>query len=311
MPITYPPVSTTLSGDLETISRFMNSPTLIARRLRTLAEQRYIADALLTGRFQVSGGAVLYETGESIFTTDSPRAVAPGSEYPLTGVPTGQASLAKTVKWGQDTKVTDESIARQNFQPVNKAMIKLVNQNVKYVDSIALSAIASAITATQASSSGAVWSNATSTAQTILTDVATAKASILALNQGYDPDTVVLDDLTWAYAYAKFTAGGFLPRETDARNPLVTGSFPVIDGMRWLSTPNLPTTGNVLVVDSSMLGGMADEDLGGPGYANAGGVGVQAKTIRDDDNDQWKLRMRRVTVPVVVEPASGRKITGV
>jgi len=42
------------------------------------------------------------------------------------------------------------SIARQRMQPVNKAMIKLVNQNVKYVDSVALSAIASAVTATAA-----------------------------------------------------------------------------------------------------------------------------------------------------------------
>jgi hypothetical protein len=307
MAYTYPAPAPTLSGDVETISRFLNDPTLIARRLRTLAEQRYIADSLLTGRYQVSGGAVLYETGESIFTADNPRAVAPGAEYPLTTAPTGQASIAKTVKWGQDTKITDESIARQKMQPVNKAMIKLVNQNVKYVDSIALSAIASAVTASQ--TAAASWT--TSTAQQKLTDVATAKASILALNQGYDPDTVVLDDVTWAYAYAAFTAGGFLPRETDANNPLITGSFPVIDGMRWLASPNLPTAGTVLVVDSSMLGGMADEDLGGPGYANAGGVGVQAKTIRDDDNDQWKLRMRRVTVPVIVEPAAGRKITGV
>src|SRR5690348_15260938 len=122
MPYFYPPASPTLSGDIETISRFLNDPTLIARRLRTLAEQRYIADSILTGRFQVSGGAVLYETGETIFTADNPRAVAPGAEYPLTTAPTGQASLAKTVKWGQDTKITDESIARQRMQPVNKAM---------------------------------------------------------------------------------------------------------------------------------------------------------------------------------------------
>ncbi|NUT04717.1 MAG: hypothetical protein HOV76_14655 [Hamadaea sp.] len=307
MPYTYPPAAPTLSGDVETISRFLNNPTLIARRLRTLAEQRYIADALLTGRFTVSGGAVLYETGETIFTSDNPRAVAPGAEYPLTTAPTGTASVAKTVKWGQDTKITDESIKRQNMQPVNKAMIKLVNQNVKYIDSVALSAIASAVTASQAAA--ASWS--TATAKQILTDIATAKASILALNQGYDPDTVVLDDTTWAYAFAAFTSGGFLPRETDSQNPLVTGAFPVIDGMRFLPSPNLPTAGTVLVVDSTMLGGMADEDLGGPGYTSAGGVGVQAKTIRDDDNDQWKMRMRRVTVPVVLEPASGKKITGV
>ncbi|MCW2898485.1 MAG: hypothetical protein JWO67_750 [Streptosporangiaceae bacterium] len=307
MAYTYPAPAPTLSGDVETISRFLNSPTLIARRLRTLAEQRYIADTLLTGRFSVEGGAVLYETGETIFTADSPRAVAPGGEYPMTTAPTGVASIAKTVKWGQDTEITDESIKRQRMQPVNKAMIKLVNQNVKFIDSVALSAIASAVTATAAAA--ATWS--TATAKQILTDVATARASILALNQGYDPDTVVLDDTTWAYAFAAFTSGGFLPRETDGQNPLITGSFPVIDGMRFLATPNLPTAGTVLVVDSSMLGGMADEDLGGPGYTNAGGIGVQAKTIRDDDEDVWRLRMRRVTVPIVVEPAAGRKITSV
>jgi hypothetical protein len=121
MPYTYPPAAPCrLSGDVETISRFLNSPTLVSRQLRTLAQQRYISDTLLTQRFQVSGGAVLYETGESIFTADNPRAVAPGAEYPLTTAPTGAASIAKTVKWGQDTEVTDESIKRQNMNPVNR-----------------------------------------------------------------------------------------------------------------------------------------------------------------------------------------------
>lgn len=307
MPYIYPPAAPTISGDVETISRFLNSPTLVARRLRTILEQRYIADALLTGRYTVSGGAVQYETGETIYTADNPRAVAPGSEYPLTGLNTGTASIAKTVKWGQDTKVTDESIARQNMQPVDKALTKLANQNVKFIDSVALSAISSAVTATTAAA--AAWS--TSTAQQKLSDVALAKANILALNQGYDPDTVVLDDVTWAYAFSSFTAGGFLPRETNGSNPLITGSFPVIDGMRWLSSPNIPTAGTILVLDSKMLGGMADEDLGGPGYVSVGGIGVQVKTIRDDDNDAYKLRCRRVTVPVVTEPAAARKITGV
>lgn len=305
MPYAYPPASPTLSGDTLTINRFLNSPTLVARRLRTILEQRYIADALLTGRYTVVGGAVQYETGESLFTADNPRAVAPGSEYPLTTAPTGVASIAKTVKWGQDTFVTDEAIARQNIQPVDRALTKLANQNVKYVDSVALSAIASAVTATQAAA--ASWT--TSTAQQKLTDIALAKAQILSLNQGYDPDTVVVDDLTWAYAFASFTAGGFLPRE--GGNPVASGDFPVIDGMRWLVTPNLPTAGTILVLDSKVLGGMADENLGGEGYASAGGVGVQAKSMRDDEMDRWRLRCRRVTVPVVNEPAAARKITGV
>jgi len=304
MPYTYPPAAPTLSGDVLTISRFLNSPTLVSRRLRDILSQRYIADALLVARIPVVGGAVQYETGESIFTSDDPKAVAPGAEYPLTPVPTGAASIAKTVKWGQDTEVTDEAIARQLMRPVERALQKLANQNVKYVDSVALSAIASAVTNTQAAA--ASWS--TATAKQMLTDVATAKASILALNQGYEPNTVVLDDLTWAYAYANFVTSGLMARESG--NPLETGEFPIIDGMRWLPTPNLPTAGNVLVVDSTVLGGMADEDLGG-GYESAGPEGVQAKSIRDDENDQWRLRCRRVTVPIVQEPAAARKITGV
>jgi hypothetical protein len=218
-PYTYPPASPTLSGDTETISRFLNSPTLVSRQLRTLAQQRYIADVVLSQRFDVEGGSVLYETGESIFTADNPLAVSPGSEYPLTTAPTGTASIAKTVKWGQDTEITDESIKRQKLQPVTKAMLKLVNQNVKYVDSVALAAIASAVTATAAAA--ASWS--TATAAQILGDVAQAKANILALNQGYEPNLVILSDLVWARAYAAFTSGGFLPRE-DAANSAVSGS---------------------------------------------------------------------------------------
>lgn len=306
MPYTYPPAAPTLSGDVLTINRFLQSPTLVARRLRTILENRYIADALLSQRFQVSGGAVLYETGETIYSDDNPRAVDAGAEYPITNLSTGVASVAKTVKWGQDAIVTDESISRRQMNPVDRGMTKLANQNVKYIDSVALSAISSAVT--QNTAAGANWAT-TATAQQILTDALNAKANILALNQGYDPDTLALSDLAYAAAFAKLFAAGFLPRE--AENPIATGYFPVLAGLRWLPTPNIPTAGTVLVVDSKALGGMADENIGGPGYVSAGGVGIQVKTIREDENDQWRLRCRRVTVPVVQEPASGWKITGV
>jgi hypothetical protein len=305
MAYTYPPTAPSFSGDTLTISRFLNSPTLIARRLRTLLEQRYIADTLLSGRFQVSGGAILYETGETIFADDDPRAVAPGAEYPLTTASTGTASLAKTVKWGEDAEVTDEAIKRRQMDPVNRSLTKLANSNVKYVDSVALSAIASAVTATAAAPAAA----SAMTAQQWISTVLLAKQNVVALNQGYDPDTVALDDLSWGYAMAAFISAGLTPREA-GNTPLLTGDFPTILGMRWLATPNIPTAGVAVVLDSQQLGGMADEDLGGPGYVSAGGVGVQVKTIRDDDNDQYRLRCRRVTVPVVVEPAAGRKITG-
>jgi hypothetical protein len=308
MAYTYPPAAPSISGDAITISRFLRNPTLVARRLRTLLEQRYIADALLTGRYAVSGGAVQYETGESITTPDAPLAVAPGSEYPLTSPGTGTASLAKTVKWGQDALVTDEAIARLQMDPVNRALTKLANQNVKHVDSVALSAIATAVTASAAAPAAA----SAMTAAQWITTVMLAKQNIVALNQGYDPNTVVLDDLSWGYAMAAFISAGLTARET-TDTPLLTGEFPSILGMTWLASPNVPTAGVALVLDSEQLGGMADENIGGPGYISAEGPNtapVQVKTIRDDEEDQYRLRARRVTVPVVVEPSAGRKITG-
>lgn len=309
MGVTYPPAPPTLSGDVETINRFLNNPTLVQRRLRTLAEQRYVADRILTGRFNVEGGAITYETGESIFSDEAPLAIAPGGEYPLVGVPTGVASTARTVKWGQDTPITDESIKRRQMNPVNRAFIKLVNQNVKTVDGLAMAAVASAVT--QSTNAAADWD--TATAAQILKDVLKADANIRALNMGYDPDVVVVDDLNFANAAAAFVAAGFFPRENNAQNPALVGTdaFMQVAGKLWLRTPNVVAANTAVVLDSQALGGMADENLGGPGYASAGGVGVEVKSMRDDENDGWRLRCRRVTVPVIVEPAAAYKITGV
>lgn len=308
----YPPAAPSISGDVETINRFLSNPTQVQRRLRALAEQRYIADRILTGRFNIEGGSILYETGETIFSDDSPLAVAPGAEYPLVGLTSGTASMAKAVKWGQDALITDESIKRRQMNPVNRAFAKLVNQNVKYVDSVALSAVASAVTQTTAAA--ADWTTAATAAQ-ILKDVLLARANILALNQGYDPDVVVVDDINYASAAAAFVAAGYFPRENNAANPALagTGVFMEIGGLLWLPTPNVPTANVAIVLDSQQLGGMADENLGGPGYVRSqtDAPGVESKTIRDDDNDQWKLRVRRVTVPVVIEPAAAWKITGI
>jgi hypothetical protein len=305
---TYPAGGQSLSGDTLSISRFLNDPYQVERRFRELAEQRYIADAILTVPMRAEGGAVLYDTGESIFADRDPKSIAPGAEYPLTTLATGTASLAKTSKWGEDAEVTDEAISRQKLPAVDRGFTKLVNQNVKYIDSLAMSTIASAVT----NSTGAAADWDTATAIQILRDVGKAKANIIALNQGFDPDTVVLDDVNWMNAITAFINAGWTPRET-TDTTLLSGNFPTIMGMRWLATPNVPTANAALVLDSKALGGMADEDLGGPGYTGPGNQakGVQTKAIRDDLKDQWRLRARRVTVPVVLEPTAARFITSI
>lgn len=300
MPIVYPPGPPTYSGDLVTVSRFLNSPSVVARRVTALAENRFIGDVLLTGRTDVSGGAVAFTQDDQLYTDRAAEQISPGGEYPRTGLSQGTIQAVKVSKWGQDVPITDEAIKRDNFAAVELALTRLVNTQIKNSDAITLALIASQVTATQAVTDG-VWSTSTK----IIRDIMLAKAQVRALNKGFDPNVLVVDDVTWAYLASDPTIAGLRGRE-DGSNPVYTGEFMQIGGLSVLPTPNLPAAG-AWVVDTNALGGIADEKLGG-GYQ--GGT-IETKTIREEANDQWVARARRSFVPYVTNPGAAIKITGI
>lgn len=296
MPVTYPPPAPTISGDIETISRFLNTPTLVQRRLRTLAENRFIADTILQNKVPASGGAVLYEQTESIFPTQVPSSVAPGAEFPLSAIPTGPALLAAVLKWGLDALVTDESIRRQQtMNPVDRALTKLVNGVVKQVDSVAMLALNTAITQTAAAAG--LWSTST----TLVREITAADAAIRALNQGYDPDTIILSDVAGGYLTANDKVLSLLPREqwNASSGPIFKGFLNTLLNHDIFVSPNLPVNTLALVLDRKVIGGMAEE------------VALTSTTIRQETRERWRLRAKRVVVPFIQEPNAGYKITGV
>lgn len=300
--LTYPVPAIKDTEDLSTeqIHQLLRSQPAIARRVRTLAAQRFISDALLKGRFKSIGGAVLYENGDPLFAPDDPEAIQPGGEYPRSQVTAGDLAAARVDKWGRDVPVTDESIKRRGIDVVDKAMIQLVNRMVKFVDSASLGVIASKVTATSAASG--TWT----TAEAIVESVELAKARAEESGEGHTLDTIVLTPTGYAKVMALFLAAGLLPRE--AANPLITGRWPEVLDLTWLRSPHTPTTAPMLV-DTDELGGMADEDLGGPGYTKSL-PGVETKSIREEKTDSYLLRTRRVTVPVVTDATAGVVITG-
>jgi hypothetical protein len=289
------------------IHALLARPQVIAKRIQTLVQQKFLADYLLTGRFTAAGGGIFYETGEEIFPADAPRAISPGGEYPLTVLTRGELAAAKTVKWGLDTEIYDEAIARMGQNPVDRALAKLANGVVRHVDQVAWGVIASKVTSTYAS---AAWSSVAN----IVTALLTAQAQRAAVDPGINLDTVVLTGTRYATVMGSFVNAGVLPREQG--NVIVSGNLPAnLLGFNWVTSPNI-TGSDVWLVDRDLLGGMADEDLGSPGYVAAradGAVGIEVKVPRltgDDDRDGYRPRARRVTVPVVLEPLAGVKITG-
>jgi hypothetical protein len=304
MPLTPP--APTLSGDLLTISRFLSTPAAIQRRLRDFRDLRFVSDRILTQRFRSTGGAVLYEQSEPFVTDRTVEAVGAGSEYPFANLPTGTAALAAIAKWGQKVRLTDEELARNVYggAAIDRALRKVVNSIISQVDSITMSAVLAAI-ASQ-TTAGGVWS--TSTTAVPLKAILTARSAIVQRNLGYNPDTVVVNDLGYLYLMTDVGLAALLKRET-TDSPVYSGEIDRIAGMQIVVSPTIPS-GQAVVLDSTQLGGMADEMDGAPGYSVAD-LAVQVKSIRLDANDAWDLQGRRKTVPVVQETGAAQLITSI
>lgn len=305
---TYPPGSVSISGSTVSASAFLSRPDFVARRLRTLADLRYVGSNLLRGRADATGGAIGYETaGETIFADAAPEVVAPGSEYTLTTTGAGTPAVAKVKKWGKDSLVTDEDIKRRNMDSVTRGLNKLANSAGLVIDQAVTAAIASAVTAT--TGAGAVWTNS---GATVLQDIMLAQAAIAGQNMGYQADTLLVSDTVWAHIASNTALAALFARE-DMNNPVYTGRFTNLAGLDVVHVPaaNLPGgVGTVAyVLDSQNLGFIGTEDLGG-GYQRAGDL-VESKVIRQDENDAWRLRARVNFAAAVTDPLAGYKITGV
>ncbi|KDA05558.1 hypothetical protein DC31_13880 [Microbacterium sp. CH12i] len=298
---TYPVARPTGTLSTEQIHLLLSNPALIARRVAELTDQRFISDYLLANRYTAEGGGIFYETGEQIFPADASESVGPNGEYPKTVLTTGELAAAKTDKRGLETDITDEKIKQAGQVTVNRALTKLVNGVVRDVDAIAMAVIASKVTDTFASSA---WT----TVANVVTALAAAKANREDLALGLDLDTVALSGAQWAKVMGLFASAGVLPREGNG-NPLVNGSFPQnLLGYTWVTSPHIVGS-DPMLVDRVQLGGMADEDLGSPDYVRAGEFNVETYSNRNK-TDSYTVRARRVTVPVVLEPHAGLKITG-
>ena len=310
MPGTYPPPPPTLSGDLMTIHRLLQSPTQVRRRLRTFLDLRFVSDRILTQRFRTSGGAISYEVSEPIVNTRTPESVAPGSEYPRDTPTPGTGALAGVQKWGQASPLTDENIKRSVYagDEVDRTLRKAINTVIKQVDGVTVSAVGSAVTATLAAiGSGSNRWSAESTAR-MLRDLELARAAIIDLNQGYMPDTLLLSTSKYGLLASDQTVAAMRRREaTD--NPDYAGEIEIIDGLVIVKAPltSLPSD-DVWVLDSKQLGGMADEAEVDPGYA-VSDMGVQVQSERIPRRDMWDIWARRLTVPVIQEPGAAIKIT--
>lgn len=298
---TYPVARPTGTLTTAQIHLLLRNPNLVAKRAAKIADSKFIADYLLSQRLRAEGGGIFYETGEEIFTADAPEAVEPGGSYPKTVLTSGEIAAAETDKRGLGSDITDEKISREGFGYVRKGLVRLTNGVIRDTDSRAMAVIASKVTSTTAAS--ASWTTAGKMLETLAT-VSGDRAD----GTGIDLSTLVLKPSKFAKAVGILVDAGAFPREKG--NLVVDGNLPFdLLGYTWATSPRY-TSDNPMFIDREQLGGMADEDISSPEFRRFEGSLVEASSERVAGNDKYELRVRRVTVPVVLEPLAGVTITG-
>lgn len=301
--ITYPvpaggPAGTVTAAQ---VLHLLKSPAQITRRFSEILNARnFIAHAILQERYTMQGGALVFVSDEAVTAGEAPETIAPGGEYPLIALSEDQVKIVAAMKKGFGTEITDEAVTRMLLQPVERALGMLANTLVETFDSIALSALTSAVTAQV---TGTAWTSAAA----IVTDVEKAKATIVGKRKGFKADTIVLTPLQYASIAAPLLA--LLPRE--AGNPIVAGVWPSMLGLTWLTSENLPAGWVPTVLDSNNLGGIAHEELASEEYHQlAAGNGSNVEVARYRlQNDTTRIQVRKCDVPVIRNPDAAVTIT--
>lgn len=305
------PGTVTLDG-VQTLSRYLNNPTLITRDLRTLTDRQFIADRVLRGRITAAGGMVEYEIGESIFPIGdaAPEAIEPHAEFPLVSVGDGEIVLEAVGKHGYRTEITLEAVMRRRDQPVVKARQKLGNGVQLRFDS----SFMAKVQATKSSFnqvSGASWSGA---GTTILRQIEMAKASILDLRQGYNPTAILMDRQKYAILVSDDKVQASLDR-TSVDTEAFKGTIVRVADLEIMVAPTgVLGTSDPIIFDPDMLGSIVSE--ASPAERAAGDNGVFVDTAyygaanAVGGAEFWSLAAGRVAIAIIQEPKSATVITG-
>ncbi|MFP7833128.1 hypothetical protein [Marisediminicola sp. LYQ134] len=296
-PFTPSQVSDASAADL---LAFIQSPTLVAGRMAEILEaQQFIGLFLLSGRYVIQGGAIAVPSNEVVRTRRGAETVAPGAEYKLTAMDREQYEIYTSQKQGIATEITDEEIGRSLRQPLDDAFTYLQTELVFDANEIALGVIQSSITNELEAS--APWTNG----KQILRDALRIQASSRALKLGYSIDTVVLNGLAYAEIMPELL--DVLP---DNDTSAMTGSFPTIGGITWVSSDDEDFNDPVFL-DRRVFGGIARESIPSPEYVQVGGdTGVEIASIREPKADKTRIQARNPHVPVVRNPGAGWVLTG-
>jgi len=295
-----------------TVDALLKQPRIIARNLTSITMKRFVSDKILAKGTaeQVAGGSAVYQKSESIYPDQGqtePEEIGVRAEFPRAGW-SEELFTAAVKKYGMEIPISFESQRRNQMDQLQRGQKKLSNAVVKFVDTLCMSLLLTdgdMLTDTAT----AAWDGGT---QAIVSDLATWRKAIYDLDEGYEPDTLVVNPAQELALLLDDDIRAILPRETGT-SAVQTGRAPLILGLdQMLVTPAL-TDGTVLLLESKLIGTVADEEPDArEGYTSSASEngGIWVKVYEETKRDEWIIRAARYPAMWLGEPKAGLRATG-
>jgi hypothetical protein len=279
-------------GPRITVNALLKSPTLIPKRIISLMDQSFLADALLRNAQDAPSGSVLYFESTPLFSADDPTILDEFGEIPTTNGSLGTPKVVRVVRRAFGLRVSKTMIDRNNVDAVNIQITQIRNTMVRawedaFVSAIIANASVSVMTTDQA------WGASTSH---IRADVNSAKfliknaAADAAGKQkfGFEADTLVISTATeMDFLNSNEVSqpyGGNIADENLKYTGKLPNKFLGLDVVTsWRLATYAPST--AMVLQRKVFGGISDERplQATPMYGEGGGPnGGPTESFRTD-----------------------------
>lgn len=291
---TYPPAPPTIDGSGRiTVEQFLKTPSRVQRVVADLTAQRFLAERIFA-QGDAQGGAVIYDqiTASELYTDRDVQAIDAGSEFPIVSSGESTPKVAAVTKWGGAAVLTYEAVRRDSRDTLNRELTKLRNTIVRKVDTVAIAALNAAPILTD---TGTDWSDGS--AGNPVLDLAEARSAIDDQDMGYTADTALINPAQYVDLIANPKVAAALPRDVAAANPIASGQLGNYMGFTWYVTNRVPA-GTAYILSSMMAGSLRDE------------LPLYSRSIDQPERERWLVQAARVTVPIVTDPKSVFKLTG-
>jgi hypothetical protein len=295
------PVRSFYDGPRITVDTFLNDPLKIQALVFQMADQQFLADALLRSAGPVNSGVIQYFSSTPFYSDSNANKRAEFAEVPVAVGSFGSPSVTYVSERALAIMISDEMKRRMNIDPVNTQLMQVKNTMVQTYDNAFITALLAASTQNVA---GSAWSTAT-TSNAIRTDLVAAMQAIAIASApgqstafGFEADTLVVSPSTQFNIIKQADFNQPYIGNIASENLLYTGKLPnKIMGLDVVVSRQLANNKQI-VMQRKTAGFIADE------------LPLQASALyRDEPRKSWRCDVQRASAIGFDQPLSLAVIT--